>query len=122
MQALSVKKFQRLTYAQYQNFFAVFVGVVGVDDVAKRNPDYTIGATITCSIYFDNGEGESFDDSATAVFTTEKLTVNMKKTINVPVPSGTTRIKIYFGDAGDGRTCDNASMGNAGWVLDNSAL
>lgn len=99
-----------------------FVGVVGVDDVAKKDSNYIKGATITCSIYFDNGEGESFDDSATAVFTTEKLTVNMKKTINVPVPSGTKRIKIYFGDAGDGQTCDNASMGNAGWVLDNSAL
>lgn len=99
-----------------------FVGVVGVDDVAKKDPNYIKGATITCSIYFDNGEGESFDSSATAVFTTEKLAVNMKKTINVAIPSGAKRIEIHFGDAGDGQTCDNASMGNAGWVLDNGTL
>lgn len=99
-----------------------FVGVVGVDDVAKKDPNYIKGATITCSIYFDNGVGGSFDDSATAVFTTEKLTVNMKKTINVTVPSGAKRIKIYFGDADGNQTCDNASMGNAGWILDKSVL
>ena len=42
----------------------------------------------------------------------------MIEVIDVEVPSGAETMKIVFGDAGDGITCDNASMGNAGWILE----
>ncbi|MGI6269419.1 MAG: NPCBM/NEW2 domain-containing protein [Candidatus Howiella sp.] len=86
-----------------------FIGVVGVDDVVKENINDGYKASITCTIYFDESE--------TAVYTSAKLTPDGFELINVEVPEGATTIRIVFGDAGDGITCDNASMGNAGWIL-----
>lgn len=87
-----------------------FIGVVGVDDVAKKNVNDGGKASITCAIYFN--------ESDTATYTTAKLTPGGFEVIDVEVPSGAETMKIVFGDAGDGITCDNASMGNAGWILE----
>lgn len=86
-----------------------FVGIVGVDDVVYQNANDGHKASITCAIYFD--------DSTTPVYQTATLTPGEYDTIYVDVPDGAKTIKIVFGDAGDGITCDNASMGNAGWIL-----
>lgn len=87
-----------------------FIGVVGVDDVAKKNENDGGKASITCTVYFDGSD--------TPTYTTAKLTPDGFEVIDVDVPSGAETIKIVFGDAGDGITCDNASMGNAGWILE----
>lgn len=86
-----------------------FVGVVGVDDVVKENVNDGHKASITCTIYFDG--------STTAAYTSAKLTPDGFELIRIDVPEGAKTIRIVFGDAGDGITCDNASMGNAGWLL-----
>lgn len=85
-----------------------FVGIVGVDDSVKENPDYLKGATITCEISFDG----------TVAASTETLGYGTSKYIKVPVPAGASKITIKFGDAGDGNTCDRAVMANAGWMTD----
>lgn len=86
-----------------------FIGVVGVDDVVKQNANDGHKASITCTIYFD--------ESSTAAYTSARLTPDGFELIHVTVPEGASTIRIVFGDAGDGITCDNASMGNAGWLL-----
>lgn len=86
-----------------------FVGIAGVDDSVYDNQNDGYKASITCSIYFDN--------NSTAAYTTSTLKRGEFAKINVNVPSGAKTIRIVFGDGGDGITCDNASLGNAGWVL-----
>lgn len=86
-----------------------FVGIVGVDDVVKQNTNDGHKASIICTIYFDG--------SSTPAYQSGKLTPEMFDTIRIDVPSGATTIRIVFGDADDGITCDNASMGNAGWII-----
>ena len=88
-----------------------FVGIVGVDDSVSTNPDYKNGATITCEV--------SFDGSIAA--TTKTLSYGELEYIKVAVPKGASVIRITFGDAGDGATCDRVSMGNAGWMIDKNA-
>lgn len=88
-----------------------FVGIVGVDDSVSTNPDYKNGATITCEV--------SFDGSIAA--TTKTLSYGELEYIKVAVPKGASVIRITFGDAGNGATCDRVSMGNAGWMIDKNA-
>ena len=87
-----------------------FVGIVGVDDVVKKNANDGYKASITCTIYFD--------DSNQAAYTSLRLLPDQMQVVDVAVPSGAKTIRIVFGDAGDGITCDNASMGNAGWIFE----
>lgn len=89
---------------------AYFVGIVGIDDSIAANPDYKNGATIRCEVSFDGAEA----------YTTKVLSYGQLEYIKVPVPTGASTVKITFGDAGDGQTCDRASMGNAGWMIDES--
>lgn len=86
-----------------------FVGVVGVDDCTYDNKNDGHKASITCSIYFDN--------SSTATYASAVIKQGGFEIIDIDVPEGATTIKIVFGDAGDGITCDNASLGNGGWVI-----
>ena len=86
-----------------------FIGVVGVDDVTYKNTGDGHKASIDCKIYF-NG-------SSTPVYTSIVLRQGQFDKIDIAVPSGATTIKIVFDEGGDGNTCDNASMGNAGWII-----
>lgn len=94
-----------------------FVGIVGIDDSINPsvdslngNSDYVNGATITCEVSFDGA----------VAYTTEVLSYGQLEYIKVPVPTGASTIKITFGDGGDGIICDRASMGHAGWMIDES--
>lgn len=87
-----------------------FVGIVGIDDSVTTDENYVNGATITCEISFDGA----------IATTTDTLTYGKSEYIKVAVPQGASKIKIYFGDAGDGIGCDRASMANAGWMIDKS--
>lgn len=87
-----------------------FVGIVGVDDSVKTNTDYVNGATITCEVAFDGS----------IATTTKTIGCGDLEYIKVKVPDGASKITIKFGDAGDGSTCDRASMANAGWIIDES--
>ena len=78
--------------------------------MAKKNANDGYKASITCTIYFDG--------SNQASYTSLKLTPDQMQVVDVEVPSGAKTIRIVFGDAGDGITCDNASMGNAGWLFE----
>ncbi len=88
-----------------------FVGVAGVDDCTYSNTGDGYKASITCSISFDGSE----------TITTPILHQGEFYNIVVDVPAGAKQITITFGDGGDGITCDNASLGNAGWILSVSA-
>lgn len=85
-----------------------FVGIAGVDDCTYDNPADGAKASITVSISFDGG---------TPVYTSGVIRQGGSVTIQVNVPKGAKQITINFGDGGDGITCDNASMGNAGWII-----
>ena len=90
-----------------------FIGVVGVDDVTYKNVNDGSQASITCQIYFDY-----VNTSTPAAFTTSMiLKQGMFEKIDIPVPAGAATVRIVFGDADGSITCDNASMGNAGWIL-----
>ncbi|HHW45967.1 MAG TPA: hypothetical protein GXX17_03530 [Clostridiales bacterium] len=84
-----------------------FVGVVGIDDVAKLNANDGHKASGNLIIYFDNVE----------YLRTPVFRLNEFYVIDIPVPEGAKQIKLYMGDAGDGITCDNISMGNPGWIF-----
>jgi hypothetical protein len=84
-----------------------FVGVVGVDDIVYENAGDGDKGSIDCSILFDGKE----------VMKTNTLWRDDCFVIDVEVPEGAKEITILFGDGGNGITCDNAAMGNAGWIL-----
>ncbi|MDF2544708.1 MAG: rane protein [Herbinix sp.] len=83
-----------------------FVGIAGVDDVVLENTNDGGKASIDVTILFDGTE----------TVKTDKLTPGQWAALNVDVPAGAKQITVIFGDAGDGITCDNAAMGNAGWI------
>lgn len=84
-----------------------FVGVVGIDDVAKLNTNDGHRASGHLIIYFDDVE----------YLRTPVFRIDDTYAIDIPIPEGAKQIKIYMGDAGDGITCDNVSMGNPGWII-----
>lgn len=84
-----------------------FMGIAGIDDSVVSDANYG-KASVKCEVSFD---------SSTAI-TTGVLTYGKSQYIKVEVPQGATKVTIKFNDAGDGITCDRASMGNAGWLVD----
>jgi len=83
-----------------------FVGVAGIDDSSFANSTDGYRASIVCIISIDGKE----------VYRTQKLGQGQYEQIDVEIPEGASQIRIYFGDAGDGITCDNASLANAGFI------
>ena len=81
-----------------------------MDDCVYDNEKDGEKASITCKIYFD--------DNNTPIYTTKILKRGEYDYIHVNVPENSKKIKIVFTDAGDGIICDNASMGNTGWVIE----
>lgn len=84
-----------------------FMGIAGIDDSVVSDANYG-KASVKCEVSFDG---------STAI-TTGVLTYGKSQYIKVEVPQGATKVTIKFNDAGDGITCDRASMGNAGWLVD----
>ena len=84
-----------------------FMGIAGIDDSVASDANYG-KASVKCEVSFDG---------STAI-TTGVLTYGKSQYIKVEVPQGATKVTIKFNDAGDGITCDRASMGNAGWLVD----
>lgn len=84
-----------------------FMGIAGIDDSVASDANYG-KASVVCEVSFDG---------FTAI-TTGVLTYGKSQYIKVEVPQGATKVTIKFNDAGDGITCDRASMGNAGWLVD----
>lgn len=84
-----------------------FMGIAGIDDSVASDSNYG-KASVICEVSFDG---------STAI-TTGVLTYGKSQYIKVEVPQGATKVIIKFNDAGDGNTCDRASMGNAGWLVD----
>ena len=84
-----------------------FMGIAGIDDSVASDSNYG-KASVICEVSFDG---------STAI-TTGVLTYGKSQYIKVEVPQGATKVTIKFNDAGDGNTCDRASMGNAGWLVD----
>ena len=84
-----------------------FMGIAGIDDSVVSDANYG-KASVKCEVSFDG---------FTAI-TTGVLTYGKSQYIKVEVPQGATKVTIKFNDAGDGITCDRASMGNAGWLVD----
>ena len=84
-----------------------FMGIAGIDDSVVSDANY-VKASVICEVSFDG---------STAI-TTGVLTYGKSQYIKVGVPQGATKVTIKFNDAGDGITCDRASMGNAGWLVD----
>ena len=85
-----------------------FVGVAGIDDSAYDNVGDGYKASIIVKIYIDN----------TVVYTTQKLGQGDFEQIRVDIPEGAKVIRIHFGDAGDGITCDNADLCDGGFILE----
>ena len=83
-----------------------FVGVVGIDDSAYNNKGDGYKASITCTIKIDG----------VAVYTTAKLGQGQYEQIQVTIPEGAKELRIEFGDAGDGITCDNVALVDAGYI------
>jgi len=83
-----------------------FVGMVGIDDSAYNNAGDGHKASITCTITVDGQ----------VLHTTAKLGQGQYEQINVTLPEGAKSIRIDFGDAGDGITCDNVALCEAGFV------
>ena len=83
-----------------------FVGVVGIDDSAYNNTGDGYKASITCTITVDGQ----------VLCTTAKLGQGQYEQIRVTLPEGATELRIDFGDAGDGITCDNVALVEAGYI------
>ncbi len=83
-----------------------FVGIAGIDDSTYNNTGDGHKASIICTIYIDGN----------AVYTTQELGQGDYEAIDITIPSGAKEIKIHFGDAGDGITCDNADIVEAGFI------
>ncbi len=84
-----------------------FVGVVGIDDSAYNNTGDGYKASIICKITVDGS----------VLYTSPKLGQGEFAIINIALPEGASEIRIDFGDAGDGITCDNATLAEAGFIL-----
>lgn len=83
-----------------------FVGVVGIDDSTFSNTVDGAKASIICTIYIDNK----------LVYTSPTLRQSEYDNLRIAIPEGAKEIKIHFGDAGDGITCDNVSLANGGFL------
>lgn len=83
-----------------------FVGVVGIDDSAYNNAGDGHKASIVCKIIVD---GQT-------LYTTAKLGQGKYEVLDVTLPEGAKSIRIEFDDAGDGITCDNVALCEAGFV------
>ena len=83
-----------------------FVAVVGIDDSAYNNANDGYKASITCTITVDGK----------VLYTTAKLGQGQYEHIRVTIPEGATELRIDFGDAGDGITCDNVALCEAGYL------
>ncbi len=84
-----------------------FVGVAGIDDSTYDNVGDGNKASIIVTIYIDNN----------LVYTSQKLGQGQFEQIRVTIPEGAEKIRIHFGDAGDGITCDNADLCDGGFLL-----
>ena len=87
---------------------AEFVGVVGIDDSAYANAADGYKASILCTVSADGK----------VLYTSPKLGQGQYDSIRVAIPEGARELKIHFGDAGDGITCDNATLAEAGFLLE----
>lgn len=84
-----------------------FVGVAGIDDSTYDNKGDGYKASTIVKIYIDG----------TLKYTTAKLGQSQYEQIRVEIPAGARQVKIEFGDAGDGITCDNVDLCDAGFIL-----
>ncbi|MBQ7364431.1 MAG: glycoside hydrolase family 97 N-terminal domain-containing protein [Clostridia bacterium] len=85
-----------------------FVGVAGIDDSAYGNVGEGYKASIVVSIIIDGK----------TVYTSARLGQGEYEQIRVTIPEGARVIRIHFGDAGDGITCDNADLCDGGFILE----
>ena len=83
-----------------------FVGVVGIDDSVYNNSIDGHKASIVCKITVDGQ----------VLYTTAKIGRGQYEQLNITLPEGAKSIRIDFGDAGDGITCDNVAFCEAGFV------
>jgi len=83
-----------------------FVGVVGIDDSAYNNAGDGYKASITCKITVDGQ----------VLHTTAKLGQGQYEILDITLPEDAKSIRIDFGDAGDGITCDNVALCEAGFI------
>lgn len=83
-----------------------FVGVVGIDDSAYNNAGDGYKASIVCKVIVD---GQT-------LYTTAKLGQGKYEVLDITLPEGAQSIRIEFDDAGDGITCDNVALCEAGFV------
>ncbi|MBQ4121194.1 MAG: glycoside hydrolase family 97 N-terminal domain-containing protein [Clostridia bacterium] len=83
-----------------------FVGVVGIDDSVYNNSVDGHKASIICKITVDGK----------VLHTTAKLARGQYEQINITLPEGAKSIRIDFGDAGDGITCDNVAFVEPGFI------
>ena len=84
-----------------------FVGVTGIDDSVYGNAAEHGKASIITKIYADD----------VLIYTSAKLKAGDYESVKVEIPAGAERLKIVFGDAGDGITCDNADFCESGFIL-----
>lgn len=84
-----------------------FVGVAGIDDSNYQNTIEGYKASTIVKIYIDG----------VLSYTTAKLGCGQYEQIEVEIPADAKVIRIEFGDAGDGITCDNVDLCDAGFVL-----
>lgn len=89
-----------------------FVAVCGIDDNAKVDANYVM-ASSQILVSFD---GAGLDPEA-VYYRTRTFVYGEKVLLELAVPAGAETITITCGDAGDGNTCDNVSLGNPGWML-----
>lgn len=84
-----------------------FIGVVGIDDSTYANTAEGHKASMICSISVDGK----------VLYTSAVLGQGKYENVDIEIPDGAKEIRIDFSDAGDGITCDNASLANAGFVM-----
>ena len=84
-----------------------FVGVAGIDDFTYENTAEGYKASTIVKIYIDG----------VLKYTTKRLGQGQYEQIGVEIPAGAKVLKIEFGDAGDGITCDNVDLCDAGFLF-----
>ena len=84
-----------------------FVGVAGIDDSNYQNTIEGYKASTIVKIYIDG----------VLKYTTAKLGCGQYEQIEVEIPAGAKVLRIEFGDAGDGISCDNVDLCDAGFIL-----
>ena len=84
-----------------------FVGVAGIDDSTYDNTGDGYKASTVVKVYVDG----------VLKYTTAKLGQSEFEQIRVEIPAGAKVLKIEFGDAGDGITCDNVDICDGGFML-----